>query len=199
MYCLTLDDAKNQLAQLMARGAALAGIFFDGTGLSELLGALTPEVSRADCRATALIDEALPDTTTELLADWERVLGLPETCVPGAFSTLQQRRAMVLFKLLLIGRQDPQFYIDLAAVLGFTITITEFSAARAGVLRTGDRILDSSWLFWWQVNAPLNSITYFRASTSTAGEALAEWGNDGLECILNKYKPAHTRILFSYT
>lgn len=199
MYCLSVAEVAKQLAQLLPQGLALASKFDDGTELGATIEALSVEVSRADCRATALIDEILPDTTTELLADWERVLGLPESCVPNAFATIQQRRAMVLFKLLLIGRQDPQFYIDLAAVLGFTITITEFSAARAGVLRTGERLIGPDWLFWWQVNAPLNTITYFRAGQSTAGEALAQWGNDGLECVLNKYKPAHTRIIFSYT
>lgn len=197
--CSTPAEIARLFAWLLPPGIALDAKFEEDSELYPVIEALSAEVSRADCRATALIDEALPDTTTELLEDWERMLGLPESCIPEAFSTIGQRRNMVLFKLRLIGQQDPAFYIELAAVLGYTITITEFSAARAGLLRTGERLIGPDWLFWWQVNTALNTIFEFRAGQSQAGDALRQWGDDGLECILNKYKPAHTRILFSYT
>ena len=55
--------------------------------LTKLLDALAQELYRADLRAAQLIDEAFPDTTTELLPDWERVAGLPDACgeIAGLF------------------------------------------------------------------------------------------------------------------
>lgn len=162
---------------------------FEGLGL---------EFARVDNRSADLVNEADPRTTNELLGDWERVLGLPEACMAGQVQTTVERRNAVVAKLRAQGGQTPQYFIDVAAALGFTITITEFREFVAGS-PAGAPDCDASWLFWWQVNAPLNSIRYFEAGRSVAGDPLASWGNTQLECVINHLKPAHTRVLFSYS
>jgi len=168
--------------------------------LTNLLLAWADELARVDGRAADLIEEADPRTTAELLADWERVAGLPDPCVEAlaGTQTTAQRRAALVAKLTTIGGRSAAYYIALAASLGYTITITEFSPFQAGHSAAGDALSNDGWTFVWQVNAPEASIVEFAAGRSSAGEPLRSWGNELLECVINRLKPAHTHVLFAY-
>jgi len=162
------------------------------------LTAMADELVRVHTRGGVdLLRELFPATSLELLDDWERILGLPDDCIGEATST-QDRRAQILYRLTNQGGQSPQFYIDLALTLGFTVTVTEFDQFQAGISRAGDLLTNGEWRRAWQINAPANTVTYFRAGLSTAGDPLAYGNNDPLECIINRAKPAHTIVLFSY-
>ena len=170
-----------------------------GTTFDDLLDAMAQEWARLDARAEQLIDEALPDSTTELLPDWERVAGLPDTCGGDQSETLQGRRADLIARITSTGGQTPAYFIAVAAALGYTITITEFRPFRAGYSSAGDALTNDEWAHTFQVNAAENTITPFRAGLSTAGEPLRTWGNERLECVINDLKPAHTHVLFAYS
>jgi uncharacterized protein YmfQ (DUF2313 family) len=87
--------------------------------------------------------------------------------------------------------------ILLAVQLGFTITITEYKQMKAR--NTVDNaVYGDDWKFAWSVNAPETTQHVFASGRSTAGEALGKWGNDLLECTINRFKPAHTIALFKY-
>jgi uncharacterized protein YmfQ (DUF2313 family) len=191
----TPDDYKQQLINLSPKG--LAWPTEDGSNWIKLLDAIAQEFARVDARCSDLINEALPDTTTELLPNWEQIAGLPDECseLGDSYSI---RRLNLIAKLASRGGQSPSYYISVALALGYEITVTEFDQFRADINSAGDPVNGEAWEYTWRVNAPLNSIVYFRASLSAAGEPLAEWGNDRLECVINKLKPAHTIVLFSY-
>lgn len=167
------------------------------TVLATLLLALADEPTRIDARVQDLLREAYPLTAFELLADWERTAGLPDGCV-SASSTVGERRDAVLEKLARRGGQSRQFFIDLAARLGFAVTITEYRPPRVGVMRSGDRLYGETWRFAWLVTGPAETYRYFRAGGSVSGERLRSWGNDVLECVINRLKPAHTVVRFAY-
>lgn len=192
------DHYRQVIANAWAKGPVWEGINDSGKTIYKLTQAMAEEYARIDARALNLLNEVFPDTTLELLDDWERVLGLPDTCT-GAATTLQERRDAIISKLLLIGRQDPQFYIEFMAAFGIEITITQFKPFRAGQAVAGDALTNENWLFWWQVNSALYNYKEFKAGQSQAGDALRTWGNAALECLINKYKPAHTQVIFSYT
>lgn len=103
--------------------------------------------------------EAFPPDAQAMLSDWERVLGLPEPCLP-VVETVAERRAAVLEKLQRRpGAQSRAYFIeiarrlryhhdtpapsDLAAELGFTVgstpqvRIREFAPFQCGVSRCG--------------------------------------------------------------
>lgn len=164
----------------------------------KLLGVFADTMARVDANAVLLINEAFPDTTTQLLPNWERVVGLPDDCsVLG--DSYEIRRANLISKLRATGGQSPSYFIDVAAALGYTITITEFKPFRVGIDTVGEGLRGADWWFAFQVNSALNTIIWFRVSLSASGEALAVWGNTRLECVINKLKPAHTVALFSYS
>ncbi len=198
MIGLTSENYQNALAKLFPTGKAWDGKDVAGFNLYDMLLGIADEMARVDGRALELLNEAYPDTTVELLSDWEVTFGLPETCAVAP-TALQDRRAALLFKILLVGRQDKQFYIDLAAVFGYEITITEFQQSGCGISSCGDPMYDDDWVVYWQVNAELYNYRAAVAGGSQASDPLRSFGNAGLECLLNKYKPAHTEIIFSYT
>jgi uncharacterized protein YmfQ (DUF2313 family) len=75
----------SQLNGLLPPGDALARE--PGSVLQRLLAVPAAELARVDGRVEALLTESDPARTTEMLADWERALGLPDVCYPNfAFS-----------------------------------------------------------------------------------------------------------------
>ncbi len=194
MAVMNADAYLSQLQALLPTGMAWPRE--PDAVLTQLLGALAEEFARVDGRGQTLRDEADPNATLELLPDWERVTGLPDPCV-GEEQTLQARRNALLGRLAGLGGQSRQYFIDLAAALGYTVGITEFRPFQVGDA-VGDAVFGDGWRFVWRVDAPTSTVTDFRVDQSSAGEALREWGNDRLECVLSRERPAQTKLLFGY-
>lgn len=179
-----LDDYTRLLIALMPKGRLWESALGLGKKLKALMEVIAGELLQVEERVKDLVNELMPDKTNALTPRWESILGLPDSCT-GVLPTLQQRIAAILGKLFLLGVErgslSEQFYIDLADRHGYTITITVLSANN------------------WRVNAPATTIIYFRAGVSSAGDPLQSSDNDLLECVMNKYKPAHTAVTFNYT
>ncbi len=150
----------------------------------------------AQVAAELILAEADPRTTSYLLPDWERVLGLPDVCV-GVLPTIEQRRDAVVSKITMHGGQSRQFFIDLATRLGFSVSITEFKQYTVGSA-VNALMCGWPWCFTWQINAPLDTV--LRSTVMSAvSEPLSTWGNNLLECAITRFKPAHTIVQFSYS
>lgn len=166
------------------------------SNISKTLLAAADELARIDTRGDDLIREIDPRTTSELLTDFERVYELPDPCL-GEDQSTPQRIASLVQKVTAVGGQTAEYYIGVAARLGFTITITEFRKHTVGN-KVNDPIYGVAWNFAWQVNAPLNTVGQFVVN-NTVADPLAWFGNDQLECVIEALKPAHTEVIFAYT
>ena len=166
--------------------------------LTKVLAGLVQVYERSTQSALDLLVDAFPATALQLLPEWEATLGLPDPCA-GVSPTIQGRRQQVVARLTSKGGQSKAHMIAYALSLGYVITITEFVPARAGVLRAGMPVAGEDWAHAWQINSPLNTVTSFAAGVSAAGEPLASWGNDVLECELTAIAPAHTVPIFAYS
>jgi uncharacterized protein YmfQ (DUF2313 family) len=180
------------------------------TGLSKYWGFV-------DGRAADLLEiESDPRATTELLTDWERNWGLPDPCLINPPTGLIERRLALVNKMTLLGAQSRAWFIGVAAALGYTITITEYSPYMCGVSRCGDRRGiynpdDPTRYYWtlgprenryyWTVHVSAVRLVKFRVSSSQTGidRLLAIYGPEDLECILNRWKPAHTEIVWDFS
>ncbi|OGS90868.1 MAG: hypothetical protein A2Z95_06275 [Gallionellales bacterium GWA2_60_18] len=190
-------DYLSQLQALLPQGSAWPRD--PDALLTRLLDGFAEEFARVDARAAQLLDESDPRATYELLADWERVAGLPGTCalLAGIDLSVEQRRAALVAKLTERGGQSRAYFIALAARLGFTVTITEYH--EWSVLDDVDAPLNGAdWNFVWAVNAPLNTLVEWTVN-SDVEMPFAVWGNALLECAINQNKPAHTVALFVYS
>lgn len=167
----------------------LAGVFAQDTALE---GAVLDE---AEASAARLLREMFPDRADALLPDWERVCGL----TPGETDPLQARRDAVLQLLRSIGGLSGEYFIDIAATFGWTISIDELKPFMAGCGRAGDSLYEESACFIWRVNVSGNAVYRFRSGVSAAGEMLTWWiPYADLETLLNELKPAHTYVFFNY-
>lgn len=157
-----------------------------------------------DARAATLLQvESDPRLTYELLPEWELAFGLPDPCVPKPL-TLPERRVALVNKMTTIGGQSRAFFIGVAATLGYTITITEFSPFQFGVSSFGGKrgqFLIPGGRYVWRVSVEGARLTRFRFGASSFGRnALLEITRaEDLECVLNRWKPAHTILQFDYT
>jgi uncharacterized protein YmfQ (DUF2313 family) len=192
---LSADDYLAELQGLLPPGDLTRE---PGAILTRLLLAIADALARADALATDLIEEADPRTTTLLLPDWERVAGLPDSCVDGADQTLQERRTWLVSRLTMQGGQSRAWFIALAASLDYAITIDEYHPSMAGLLRAGEQVAGMVAWTCWVVHMPAAPTYWFRSGGSTAGEALGHITASYIECLFKRYKPAHTTVFFSY-
>ncbi|MCA1419500.1 putative phage tail protein [Bradyrhizobium sp. BRP23] len=232
----TGDDYAEQLAKLLPRGQAWP-TFYEST-LQTVVRGLAQVWGDFELRASLLLEqESDPRSTIELLPDWERNWGLPDPCYKSPQSIADRQRALVQ-RMTIEGAQSRAFFIDIAAQIGYTITITEYRPFMVGIDRVGDNrvigdgshtqldylgrlALDPTGVppdegeyseypyilgpdsnrWYWTVHVGTTRLTWFRCSAGQCGVdphliiALAE----DLECLLNRWKPAHTQIIFDYS
>lgn len=183
--------------------------------LARTIDGLAEVVGRWAARAgNFLLVEAFPPAAGVLLEDWERVLGLPDRCLIDWDPTIDERRAAIRDKLAnRPGGQSKAFFIQLAARLGYgDIAITEYQPFMAGVSRCGPHIDETGEVVWrvaphakracWRITVAGPRLRWFRAGhgQSQAGvhPHLTIRRARDLECLLDRLKPAHTKLFFVY-
>lgn len=198
----TLRERYSRLARkLLPSGWAWLRVNDPNSNIYKLMDSSSIEFCRVEERGNELIDEVDPNTTYELLEDWERLLGLPDECDPDVEKTIQDRRNRVIQVLTTRGGQNKQFYIDLAENFGFEpgeIEIEQPQQFLAGAARAGDRLTNGDWIYVFVIKAPADSLVVFRAGQSAAGDRLVSITNNTLRCLMEKHKPAHTIVLFNF-
>lgn len=82
-----------------------------------------------------------------MLSEWESSLGLPDDCAIGESGGVSDRQRAVVAKLISTGGLNRDYYIRVAAALGYTITITQFRPAMSGMSVCGDALNGDEWPF----------------------------------------------------
>lgn len=117
------DDALETVQAHFPMGEFWNAVRMRGKILYRLLQAFSAayeDMNKALCR---LALELSPFTTTELISEWERAVGLPDPCFPSA-SDLAERRLWVQFRLTKRRWSTAQDWMDLATLFGLTLRIT---------------------------------------------------------------------------
>lgn len=133
---------------------------------------------RSDGAGMAILAGSVPGSPLSgFLPEWEATLGLPDPCL-GTAPTFAQRFAQVGARFVAIGGSSRANLIAFAAALGFTITVTAYSATHPGP--TGYGFSGTQW----------NFVLGIAVTASSSG-----LDNSVLECELNAIKPAETTII----
>ncbi len=194
----SVEDYRDMMLALLPQGDAWPRE--PNSEWGKLFHGFADECGRIDVRHDQLLLEMNPATCVELLPEWEEDFGLPGGCMIGVGQTFTQRRNALVAKYKLIGNQSKQFFIDVAAGLGYTITITEYSAANPGPYThtpTGLPISGDDWNYVWRINAPEITVQS-RLSGSPIGEPYSTVGNKLLECTLYDLAHDHRVLFFNY-
>ncbi|KDD82195.1 DUF2313 domain-containing protein [Glaesserella parasuis] len=150
--------------------------------------------------AERMLNAVTPDTSREMLADWERVCGI-STDLSKSYSS---RVNKVILTLNAVGGLSIPYFMQLAKSIGYTIEIKEFSHLQNDLPDAGDIPIQNSPRehlgYMWRVTITNgdNNITRFRAGQSVAGERLTDFGDRILEEFFTDLKPAHTYCYFAY-
>lgn len=182
---LTADAYGRQLKQLLPRGPLWR--LDQDSAISRLLLAIAEELARVDGRAGQLLEEWDPSTADELLADWERVLGLPADGTTLPASTADRRIGAARAYVARGGQSEVYFY-ELAALAGFVVVIGDLAP------------------HVWRMTADLAQarVAYtvvnqvFRAGAARMGDRLASVTVPELEAPVRRASPAHTQVWFLY-
>ena len=205
-------DYQAMLLALLPRGLAWTRAL--GSRLAALLLACAGELARVDQATHRLADEVHPTTAIDGLDDWERVLGLPDACLPAG-TTLEERRSAVLAKLRDEGRQDLAWWYELAGAMGYDVTIEEHWPFICGIHECGDPsglspreaqdhpeigyLGPEEIRLWWSVTVHGDRLLLFRCGESLLPERLTDWRPaDALECVMRRDREAHTLLTFAY-
>lgn len=201
----------DMLRHLLPRGLAWTRAL--GAKLTAVLRGTAEEAGRVDVSAHLLMDEVNPLYTHGGLEDWERVLALPDTCLPAG-NTFQERHDAVLAKLNDSGRQDLAWWREQAALLGYEIDLEEHWPFMCGWHECGDptgcavEAVQASNIgfigpeeirYWLNVIVRGDRLILFRCGESECGERLMDWRSAAsLECIMRRDMEAHILLTFEY-
>jgi uncharacterized protein YmfQ (DUF2313 family) len=208
------DDYTHAMMGLLPQGQAWprspGGILFMTVqGLAEYWGYV-------DGRAADLLEtESDPRKTVELLPDWERNWGLPDPCFPAA-TTIAERQNMLVMYMTLLGGQSRAFFEEISNLTGYNLKISEWAPFMCGVSECGDTRYeyDDTGLYRWYIGPPENRYYWY----VNADQAVLEWFrcgtlysqcgvhphlkiilNSPIECLLERWKPAHTEMVYDYS
>lgn len=171
-----IDRYTNLLLALLPPGSALSRSV--DSEVYDLMARIAVEFARVDERGADLLAEGVPSTTSELLDEWERALGLPEECFTP--TTDDERRSAIVARIVGTGGHSLADYTALAATLGYGApTFTTYAPFRVGS-HVGDRLTNGPW-------------------RSTAMVTLDDRPlNDLIECAFINQKMAHETLLFEH-
>lgn len=93
----TAEEYRVQLQGLLPSGPAWDPELVPEVAL--VLSGVALEFSRVDARAVALLNEMDPAGVSELVPDWESIMGLPDTCL-GPNPAFEDRRMAVRRRLV---------------------------------------------------------------------------------------------------
>ena len=186
-----------EILQLMQPGAAWSDDPESNLGLA--MTALANGISRMEASCEALLPECDPRSTTQLITDWERMLGT-DPCLPDpSTQTLAQRRLIAWWRYTDAGGNNAAYFIALAAFFGVTISIANVRRGMCGLLRCGSPLTPSPNQFCWIVTLPQSVVTRFRTGASMTGQSLGAIAASFVACLIAARAPAHTTPVFSYT
>lgn len=180
---------------------------------------LAGEFCRVGDRAADLLKEIDPNQTTELIEEWEALVGIPDECTPDTVLTLAERREQVIQKLAVQGNLSAAFYESVGALYGFDVTVENHLSFQVGrstvrddltnyddprdIFTVGDHTVGQQlqvpgWLFYFNVEMPIAALTFFKVGINTVNTPLVVFGNELLECTYKRLKPAHSGITFTF-
>jgi uncharacterized protein YmfQ (DUF2313 family) len=205
------DDYTAAFLALLPRGQAWPRE--PGNTLYQTCDGLAQYWGVVDGRAADLLErESDPRHTVELLPDWEKAWGLPDPCFPSA-TTIGERQRMLILVMTWLGGQSRAYFERVMEWVGFhDVTIKEFAPFMAGISRVGDTrpspnenyrwyIGPPELRFYWSVEVGSVGLAWFRAGSGQAGvdHHLEFRVPEELLCLLNRWKPAHTHLVFDFS
>ncbi|KAF6692757.1 DUF2313 domain-containing protein [Pseudomonas sp. EKM23D] len=167
--------------------------------IEKILSGVSLELARIDARAFDLISELDPAGASELVPEWEAVMGLPDPCL-GDTPAFEDRRMAVRQRLTAVGGQSRAYFIEIAITQGYpAASVVERRAPRFGRSHFGSAHF-GTWAaqFMWTLDSGPRRRLGRRFGASFWGERFGVNPSGALECVIRRSSPAHTLEFIKY-
>ena len=119
----TITENTNSLAAYMPNDDLFLAKYIEGSNLRKLLYGIAQEYNLVQNKIYEISVENDLLHTTNLIDEWERALGLPDTCMKTAGVPIAQRRKQIVAKFGKMNLTTEEDWKALATFFGFTIKI----------------------------------------------------------------------------
>lgn len=193
-------NAAAHLAELLAGlppGQALPRDADSNVG--KFLKPVADERAAFEATRERLLAQFSPISATDLLPDYERILG-PDPCRRDvALTTIDQRQRYA--ELRWNGGNyslGPEALVAVAATLGVTVTVETFDPDVCGAGKCGYEIGPEEEAYGWWVHAPVYALLDGECGASECGEPINDFEAPDLECPLSQFVPLHRYLRIAY-
>lgn len=192
------QDYAQAMRDLMPRGrvwqqdrASIQSRVIDGLALT---------TQRSDGAAIRLLAGAFPATADQMVGEWNIALGIPDACY-GAVTSKYSNQQQIVSKLTSSGGQTQRYFTDLAKSLGYDINIKTYTYHSVSK-PVNAKIYSASWALSWKVTFPVSN-TYTASVNQKINDPIGSGGYPpnlrAALCMLSKYKPSHTNMLYVFS
>lgn len=190
-----IEQYTNSLADYLPGGCLFASAHIDSSNFRKLLRGMAGELFSANGLLKEYSEQILPDQTIKFLSEWERALGIPDSCFSGT-GTLVDRRTAVLTKLAALGVQTADDFVALAAVFGITVQVLSgIDAISFPIMFPGlffNTAREARYTIFVVFTVPAANRFPYTFPIVFGGSAIAI-----LECLFNKVRPANCQVIFN--
>lgn len=206
----TIEDHVRALAVNLPGGRVWTAKSRRGSNLNGLLTGLAETFRVIDAHLQRYIDQQIPTTTEDFLAEWEEALGIPDDCFPLATDTATRQRNITIKLSVLAGIQTDEDFVALALLLGQGVSVAsgiEHLIVGDGGENTGAKLpaLDISGpnydfatveqarltMVVTETTPDAASFTYDYPIPFTTGDIFT------MRCLFQKMTPASVAVLFA--
>lgn len=199
---ITQIQQTNILAQYLRDDRLHIGKNIEGHPLRSILQGIA--ISFLDFRNKLILLETEMDINkaNALLDFWEKLVGIPDDCIPIA-STIEERRRNILIKFAwLQGNLKKQFeyILNLLGITNFTIE-SGIEQATLGNIILGDfhvlfdnETINFAMVITLPIELKVNVLGTAILGEFKLGNTILEF----IECLFSKLKPAHAQIFYKF-
>lgn len=197
---LTREEQADVIAQYLPNNPCFIDKNIDNTVLRNILLGLASQWMQVRSYNNEVYNEYNPETTTKYISEWEQMVGIPNECIPIA-NTLEERRKFILLKLAGLYAETEQQIINIASILGLSITISK--GEEASVISEN---LTIPFILIGEKQAPFTiviNITAGNEGDTISDELIIPFTiiddiTDVFACLIVKIKQANTFIVINY-
>ena len=190
------DAILAELMSLLPPGSALPRDPASNTG--RFLAPIAAEMATIEADWDRLLGQITPGNATDLLPDYERVLG-PDPCGRDlVLMTPAERQINADLRWTANGDPTPAEFVGLAARLGIAVRVETFTPPRFGGAVFGRRRGLGPQAYGWKIHAAPTAVIKARFGRARFGQPRGRIVPPLIECVLRQWVPLHTLAAFVY-
>ncbi len=167
----------------------------DGSVQRDFAIGLGEQLKKFEATINTYSNETGPDNAQYLMAEWERMLGIPDDCFNNTFP-LSERRNNALVKLARMNAQVANEFEAVALIMGFTVTVLSgidaINPPNSFVIP--EITNDTEARFSIVVTTPVPDDSFEFPGTFPLFFGDTDFG--AMQCALEKMTPANCQIIF---